>query len=98
MLALASYSASLYAEEPNKKSLSASVPSKAFLEFLAELKEVKGELLSPIDMLETDINTMVADKGDLAIQLKGEKLKPIQDNQTIKQKKVQNTELKEEPQ
>ena len=51
MLTLACYTAQLHGKEPEKV-----LPSKAFLEYLSELQEVKGELISPIDMLEIEAN------------------------------------------
>jgi hypothetical protein len=49
MLTLACCTTPLHGKEPEK-----SLPSKAFLEYLSELQEVKGELISPIDMLDID--------------------------------------------
>jgi hypothetical protein len=49
MLTLVCYTAQLYGKEPNE-----TLPSKALLEYLSELQEVKGELISPIDMLDID--------------------------------------------
>jgi hypothetical protein len=39
----------LHCKEPEK-----APPSKAFLEYLSQLQEVKGELISPLDMLDID--------------------------------------------
>jgi hypothetical protein len=47
MLTLACCTTQLHGKEPEKE-----LPSKAFLEYLSELQEVKGELISPIDMLD----------------------------------------------
>jgi hypothetical protein len=96
MLALASYSASLFGEEPKKESPGTAVPSKAFLEYIAELQEIKGELISPIDMLEIDSNIVAHDKENLAAKPKDKKLELRQDIQLTNNKNIQSTELQKE--
>lgn len=87
MLTLACYTAQLHGKEPEKV-----LPSKAFLEYLSELQEVKGELISPIDMLEID-------DTDLAVEVEEQSaaIKSIQGKKSQKavQKVVQKIVQKE---
>ena len=81
MLTLACYAAQLHGKEPEKL-----LPSKAFLEYLSELQEVKGELISPLDMLDID-------ELNLAVEVKEQSsaIKPLEakKNQKVVQREVQ---------
>ncbi|MGJ8682141.1 hypothetical protein [Paraglaciecola sp.] len=77
------------------KSDATQLPSKSFLEFLAEMEEVDGKLISPIDLLEESKIPEPKSATKAAEAKKKEVSVPKSETKTKRDKTATQTELKE---